>query len=154
MGACKQRADPEPCPEWPRSLSMLPQSPASPGAARRRILCVDDNKFARGAIAHTLARAGYQVDSAADGREALQIIGAAGDLYHALLTDHEMPYLGGLGLVRGVREMNLKLEVIVVSSRIEDEEARQYELLGVRKILEKPLMPIDIQSAVDALFEG
>ncbi|MGZ5089256.1 MAG: response regulator [Usitatibacter sp.] len=54
-------------------------------------------------VAHVLARAGYTVLEAADGEEALAI--ARANRIDAVLTDHHMPRMDGIALVRRLREL-------------------------------------------------
>ena len=66
-----------------------------------RILLVDDEPTQRLIMARLLKRAGYEVESAANGREALARI-AAGD-FQLMITDWEMPEMDGIALCRALR---------------------------------------------------
>lgn len=66
-----------------------------------RILLVDDEPTQRLIMARILRRAGYEVDTAGNGREALTKI-ESGD-FHLLITDWEMPEMDGISLCRAMR---------------------------------------------------
>jgi two-component system chemotaxis response regulator CheY len=66
-----------------------------------RILTVDDSAAMRQMVEVTLTSAGYDVDQACDGREALDIAGTRA--FDLVITDVNMPEMDGLTLVRELR---------------------------------------------------
>lgn len=70
-------------------------------AAAWKILLVDDEPIQRIIIARLLKRGGYEVDMAANGREALAKLDA-GD-FPLMITDWEMPEMDGLALCKAMR---------------------------------------------------
>jgi CheY-like chemotaxis protein len=91
-----------------------------------RILIVDDDPAILDAMAILLADEGYPIQTAPDGRVALQMI--AEETPDLLITDVVMPGLDGWALLAQVRERTPDLPVIVISA-IERPEARQREVL-------------------------
>ncbi len=67
------------------------------------ILAVDDSASMRQMVTFTLKSAGYDVVEASDGQEALQL--AKSKTFNLVLTDLNMPNMGGLALVRALREL-------------------------------------------------
>ena len=74
---------------------------------------------------HTLLREEclirYQVDTAADGEEgwkALHAVSHAPDSYDLLITDHDMPGLSGLDLVKRLRAVHIALPVILATGKL------------------------------------
>jgi diguanylate cyclase (GGDEF)-like protein len=67
-----------------------------------RVLLVDDEPTQRLITARLLKRAGYQVDTAQNGKEALDKLKASGQ-FQLLVTDWEMPEMDGVALCRAVR---------------------------------------------------
>jgi len=65
------------------------------------ILVVDDTRSMRKMVATVLQSAGYQVEEAADGAEALDK--ARGRVFDLVVTDHNMPRMDGVTLVRALR---------------------------------------------------
>ncbi|MCD6293934.1 MAG: diguanylate cyclase [Deltaproteobacteria bacterium] len=66
------------------------------------ILIAEDNLVSRKLMEMTLRQAGYEVVSAEDGREALEIFKKR--FFPIILTDWEMPEMDGLSLCRAIRE--------------------------------------------------
>lgn len=100
--------------------------PATLGG-RRRVLVVDDAAAIRELERTILEKAGYDVVTAADGREALlRIADRTPDL---VLTDIEMPELDGLGLIDAIRSTPriASLPVIVVTT-LSDSSERLHDL--------------------------
>jgi PAS domain S-box-containing protein len=66
--------------------------------ARRRVLVVDDNHLARDTLAAVCRAAGWQVETAEDGKQALARVAAAaarGNAYDTILVDWMMPDMDG-----------------------------------------------------------
>ena len=68
------------------------EAPAA-GLERPLVLCADDDDDVRALCASSLARAGYAVDTASNGREALEKIDQ--NDYAAVLLDLGMPFIHG-----------------------------------------------------------
>jgi len=66
-------------------------------------------------FAQALARVGYGVYEARNGREALKIFDQHGDAIDLLLTDMRMPYMGGVELAEHLRARRRTLKLICVS---------------------------------------
>jgi len=67
------------------------------------VLIVEDSHFFLHHIKNFVEEAGYQVCTAMDGLEALQVLEKYGDKINLVLTDIEMPNLDGLGLTERIR---------------------------------------------------
>ena len=104
-----------------------------------RALVVDDSRAIREALMSMLAREGWIVDTAEDGVRAWAL---AQELHYDLIvTDLEMPRLGGLELIgrlRGDRK-SAQTPIVIVSSRISPEHRRRARELGVRGVISKPV---------------
>jgi two-component system, chemotaxis family, chemotaxis protein CheY len=68
-----------------------------------RILAVDDSAAMRQMVEVTLTGAGYTVQKAADGREAMAL--AQSENFDLVITDVNMPNMGGIALVRQLRAL-------------------------------------------------
>jgi two-component system cell cycle response regulator len=82
------------------------------GAPQFRLLLVEDEPTQRMLVERQLRRAGYAVETANDGEEALVKI--MGGQFQLLLTDWDMPGMDGRTLCRRVREANLPTYLYVL----------------------------------------
>jgi PAS domain S-box-containing protein len=80
-----------------------------------RILVVDDDAFVREMLATILESSGYLVETAEDGVIALEKYYAAPDI-HLIVSDVNMPNMGGLQLIRELRQKNQEVPIIMVTS--------------------------------------
>jgi two-component system cell cycle response regulator len=88
-------------------MSENSETPSPDVVANRgiRLLIVDDNPVERLLLQTVLRQAGYSVETASDGAEALEKVLKGG--FHIMVTDWEMPGLDGGALCRRVREADL-----------------------------------------------
>ncbi|GAA1010746.1 two-component system response regulator MprA [Nocardiopsis tropica] len=80
-----------------------------------RILVVDDDRAVRESLRRSLTFNGYQVDTAADGQDALDHI--ASNRPDALVLDLNMPRLDGLDHTRRPRSAGAELPILVLTAR-------------------------------------
>jgi DNA-binding NtrC family response regulator len=101
------------------------------------ILIAEDNREHREALARIFNRQGYRVTTAGDGAEALRLLAEADvDL---LVTDLRMPRLGGMALLREVREVHPEVPVIIVTAYGDDVSAVEAGAWGAMAFLQKPI---------------
>lgn len=101
---------------------------------KRRILVVDDEASIRALVKTVLERAGYDVTTARDGREAIALL-AASD-YDVILLDVIMPRLSGLGVVDELRRNNTP--VLAHTYLLTGGDRDQFTALPVRGVIAKP----------------
>jgi two-component system, NtrC family, response regulator len=105
--------------------------------ASARILVVDDEPNARGALRTILGEEGYGVAEAGDGVEALSLLRNAGaDL---VLADVRMPRMDGLTLLREARENGIDAAFVVMTAFGSIEMAVEAMRAGAENFLVKPL---------------
>ncbi len=102
------------------------------GSAQRtqplRVLLVDDEPLVLRVLRRGLERAGYQVEQASGGTEALALLTKG--TVSVLVSDYQMPEMNGLELARQVRQRYPALPVVLVSGSSPDEKTLQ-QLLRV-----------------------
>jgi diguanylate cyclase (GGDEF)-like protein len=104
-----------------------------------RVLVADDDRLVRAIFGDALRRAGHEVVTAADGREALaRLEGAPFDL---LLTDLLMPEMDGLELLEQAKRHWPELDVVVLTSVGTAEPAVRALRGGALHYLVKPVDP-------------
>lgn len=112
---------------------------------RRSVLLVDDCDGVREAIASALA-SDYAVCSARNGDEALRACNIA--RFDVVITDLDMPVMGGVEFLHQIRRRGDETPVIVISG--DDEAARLAREMGVVAVLVKPFEIDDLRAATEA----
>jgi len=79
------------------------------------ILFADDSEDVHKALCGALRHSGYSVIEAGDGPEALSLARRHTDPIHLLVTDVEMPRMGGLELSRALRSCHPEAAVMFIS---------------------------------------
>jgi CheY-like chemotaxis protein len=115
-------------------------------ADRQRILVVDDDGDIRHLNTEVLVGSGYQVDAAADGDLAWKILQL--NSYDLLLTDHDMPKVTGVELLKKLRAARMTLPVILASGTIPMQELSRNPWLQIDATLLKPYTPGELLAAV------
>jgi CheY-like chemotaxis protein len=116
-----------------------------------QILVVEDEKAVAHMIAMVLGGPGARVSTAKNGWEALIKIGATLKPFDVVITDHRMPGMNGLELVRQLRAKNFPGKILVLSAYLADEDIRGYEQLGVDMMMSKPFDFEELQQAMAVL---
>jgi CheY-like chemotaxis protein len=119
-----------------------------------QILAVEDEKAVAQILAVILGGPMANVSRAEDGWEALIKIGATARPFDVIITDHRMPRMGGLELVRRLRTRNFEGKILVLSAHLSDEDIHAYEELRVDMMMSKPFDFEEIQNAVAILTKG
>jgi excisionase family DNA binding protein len=124
--------------------------PPAPG--HPRVLVVDDEAAIRDLLSKTLALAEYEVDLAADGRNALERLRIIP--YDLLITDLKMPGVDGLAVIREARRLKADIPVIIITGFSTEASAIEAINLGVSGYLTKPFrVPRVLAVAAKALGE-
>jgi CheY-like chemotaxis protein len=108
---------------------------------RKTVLIVDDSPAVIDALTGAFEDAGFEVASAVDGEAVFgKMAGANPDV---LLLDIYMPKLNGADVCRLVKAHPhwKKTYLVLMSSRISDNEIDGYRKIGADEILKKPLDP-------------
>ncbi len=101
------------------------------------ILIVEDKESLREVLGKTLASEGYEVDKAADGKEALTML--AKKRYDLVLTDLKLPYADGHDILKASIEDDMNTPVIVMTAYGTIEDAVQAMKEGAYDYLSKPV---------------
>jgi CheY-like chemotaxis protein len=138
----------------PESRSGVAQQDAPDAAAappgRGAVLVVEDEAGVRRALARALREGGYRVVEADDGGEALEL--AANERFDALVTDVDMPRLGGVELARRLAAGQATLPVLFVSgTAVEALQAPPWPVARCR-FLGKPFSDAALLDALHGLL--
>jgi CheY-like chemotaxis protein len=118
-----------------------------------RILCVEDMPELQKFLHLVLTRAGHVVETASDGEEAWARLARPDcPVIELLITDHQMPRLNGLELVRRVRRAAFAGKIGVFASQLSPDIQDGYEEMNADFILAKPSSPTLLRAKIEQLF--
>jgi excisionase family DNA binding protein len=139
-------------PRGDRGPSSLVSDKPQPRDGRSRVLVVDDESSIRELLSKTLALAEYDVDTAPDGRAALERLRLGN--YDLLIADLKMPGMDGLTLIREAKRLKADIPVIIITGFSTESSAIEAVNLGVAGYLTKPFrVPQVLAAAARALGE-
>ncbi|MFG0291015.1 MAG: response regulator [Rhodopirellula sp. JB044] len=113
-----------------------------------RILVVDDEEDIRFNVRDILEDFGYQVDTAADGSEAIELV--RHNRYDVALLDYMMPGMDGADLYRQIRRIRPEIVAIMITAYAGGDGAEKARDAGTWRILPKPL---DLQALLPLIDE-
>jgi len=102
----------------------------------KTVLITDDEKNIRSSLATTFRLEGYRVETAEDGRRAIEIVERAA--VDAIVLDLQMPGLDGYETLRELRRMEHRMPVIFLTAHGTIERAVEAVKLGAFDFIEKP----------------
>jgi len=114
-----------------------------------RILIVDDEPAVRDLLAYNLRKAHYDVITAADGREALQV--ATESIPDLILLDLMIPEVDGLDVCRELRKTS-DVPVIMITARGEEIDRVVGLELGADDYVTKPFSVRELMARVKAVL--
>ncbi len=127
-------------------------TPAMP-IQRSRVLVVDDSINVRRFVALTLEKAGYLVEQAKDGQEAVEKL-QAGLSTQAVVCDIEMPRMDGYGFLATVKGQSQfkNLPVLMLTSRSGDKHRKIAMNLGANGYFSKPFKEQELLATLTELI--
>ena len=114
------------------------------------ILFVDDSVAIREASAKVLICSGYHVDVAEDGEDGWGALHATS--YDLLITDHNMPKLSGVELVKKLRAAHMELPVVLTSAALPTKELTENPRLEFAATLLKPFTVAELLQTVRSIL--
>jgi chemotaxis protein histidine kinase CheA/ActR/RegA family two-component response regulator len=115
------------------------------------ILVVDDAALMRRRIEASLTASGYRVTTCNDGLEAWNWL-QSHPLPALVITDIEMPNMDGFTLINRCRQIDIKIPMLVVSSRLAEEWYKEAQRLGASGYLTKGFSTSDLLDRVKSLM--
>jgi len=118
-----------------------------------KILVVDDERAVRESLRRALELEGYEIELAADGQEALQLLETNGDAQpDAVILDVLMPGVDGLDVCRRLRRSGNRVPVLVLTARDEIENRVAGLDAGADDYVTKPFALEELLARVRALL--
>ncbi|MCK4664312.1 MAG: response regulator [Bacteroidales bacterium] len=118
----------------------------------KKILIVDDSESIREVISFTLENAGYKIDKAMDGKEALKLLD--GTEYNLVITDLHMPVMNGLELIKEIRSMEQYkfVPILFLTTESQTEKKMEAKNSGATGWIIKPFVPDKLLMAVNKVI--
>lgn len=120
--------------------------------AMKPILIVDDEPIVRESIRDWLQDAGYQVETAESGEQALEMV--AREDFSIILLDVRLPGKTGIKVLKEVKALKPDTKTIVITAYPSPDMEAEAMRLGAMDYLIKPVYPDDLEKLIrEALRE-
>src|SRR5215216_3073806 len=116
-----------------------------------RVLIVEDEPSTRLGLSELVRTWGYTTDAAADGQEALDKI--TGFRPSIIISDLVMPRMGGLDLLRALKDDGGDLTIVILTAQGTVETAVEAIKQGAYDYLTKPIEPQRLKILLDKIVE-
>jgi two-component system response regulator AtoC len=103
------------------------------------VLLVEDDDLVRDAMCKALVKAGYLVQTAASGHDAIAILRTPLLPIDVVLLDIQLPDVSGIDLCAKFRELQPDLPVVVCTGCTDPQENAELNKLGIRGYFAKPI---------------
>ena len=127
---------------------LVEQTGRGTNPCHHRILVVDDDDDIRRLNAEALSNSGYHVDAAEDGAAGWDALNA--NRYDLLITDHNMPKLTGVELIKKLHSARMAVPVILASGVISGGESG----LPLAAMLPKPYTVVQLLGTVKQVLSA
>jgi len=119
-------------------------------ARRKLVLVVDDDASVRTLVAKALLAKGYEVEEAADGMIASELLGRMKQIPDLLICDVMMPTIDGFSLARLVKAHKelRSIPIIFLTAKTQPADLMTGISLGARHYVQKPFSIIDLLDKV------
>jgi two-component system cell cycle response regulator CpdR len=113
-----------------------------------RILVAEDEEPLRGLVRRALADAGHEVETTADGAEALDALVRENGGFDLLLADIQMPTMDGIALALAVARDFPALTVLLMTGYADQRERAHGLDSLIHDVLTKPFTVAELRTAV------
>jgi len=118
---------------------------------KQPILLVDDDQEFRKAMKKLFEKSGYNVTTAADGREALEILSK--ETFDLVISDLRMPNLNGMELMEQMKKAKMDVPIIFITAYGEVESYMDLMNLGAFEYINKPVKGQEILALAKRALE-
>ncbi|MCK5041012.1 MAG: sigma-54-dependent Fis family transcriptional regulator, partial [Sphingomonadales bacterium] len=121
---------------------------------RGTILIVDDEATQLRIMESVLTRMGFNVRTASDGEEALNILKqVSGDEITLMILDLSMPRVSGMDVLKTIRPLRPELPIIVLTSHSSLSTAVEVMRAGANDFISKPASAERIRTAITSVLD-
>jgi DNA-binding NtrC family response regulator len=114
------------------------------------ILVVDDEEALRTVLSSELVNEGYDVNTAADGDDAVRELGKKH--YDLVLLDIKMPRLNGFEVLKHIKENHAKTKVVMLTGFADLKNAIESKKLGADDFVSKPYDLVDLLTTIERVL--
>lgn len=122
-------------------------------AARKKILCVDDELALAELCEERLRELGYKVEGEADAENALRLLEARPDAFDLLIVDHVMPKMLGTELAKKALTIRPDIGILLVTGHEGAISEKEAEEAGVKEVIAKPLTTAELHAAIRRVLD-
>ena len=149
------RLQAEPKPVEAKQQELLPEAEPKDFAGKR-LLLVEDNELNREIACMILCKYGFDIETAENGQEAVDMVAAAAPGYYDLfLMDIQMPIMDGHEATRRIRALENKalaqVPIVAMTANAFDEDRKAAKDCGMNGFISKP---INMQEVLQALRDN
>ncbi|MFZ4450641.1 response regulator transcription factor [Salibacterium aidingense] len=116
----------------------------------QKLLVVDDEESIVTLISYNLGQSGYEVDTAMDGRTAIEKV--KGTSYDLIILDLMLPETDGLEVCRQIRQEKIKVPILMLTAKDEEFDKVLGLELGADDYMTKPFSPRELVARVRAIL--
>ena len=120
-----------------------------------RVLCAEDNPYARVVLNTVLGEFGHRADFVGAGEAAVVAVTKGG--YDLVLMDLMLPGLDGIAAVKQIRALAAdagRVAIIGISGRTEADHIAAARAAGMNAFLPKPVSPADLAQAIASIMNS
>lgn len=132
--------------------------PIPDGAARAKILVMDDEQFVQDIAKQMLVRLGHEVLQAEDGEEAIEIFKEhrkSGQPVDVIIMDLTIPGgMGGKDAIQEILKIDSEAKVIVSSGYSNDPVMADYRKYGFKAAIAKPFLLAELKEVLTDVLSG
>ena len=114
-----------------------------------KILIVEDEKILNDTICKSLKKAGYEVESAFDGFDAMEMIEI--ESYDLVVLDLNLPNMDGMEILKNLRKEDEETKVLILSARSQIKDKVEGLDAGANDFLQKPFHLDELKARVRSL---
>lgn len=121
-----------------------------PMPEKNRILVVDDEEALRTVLSTELSSEGYEVSTAGDGNEAIDLVKE--NNYDLVLLDIKMPNVDGFEVLKYIKGDKPDIKVIMLTGFADLKNAIESKRLGAEDFVSKPYDLVDLLTTIERVL--
>ena len=118
----------------------------------RRVLAIDDSSSVRKLVEYSLGSRGFQVSTASDGVEALELLSRQS--FDAIILDINMPRLDGFKFLKMIKRKSAfsHIPVVMLTTEGQEEDEERALQMGAFSYLVKPFRPSELVRLIERIL--